>query len=227
MATTWNRFSSALRSALAEWQIDIDPDQLHRLFAHYQAVIEANRVMNLTRITKPVEAAVKHYADSMALLPWARKRPIGPCTVLDVGTGAGFPAVPLAVMRPEWTVTAMDATRKKIDFLRKTAAAIGLTNLRCQHAHSRHWHTAETFQLVVFRALAKMPMPLREAARYVDASGRAVAYAVRSPANQDRSVAPHSPRFDILAFEERYDYELELAGDRIARSLYVYRKQGP
>ena len=138
-----SEFDSEVSGSLGRWSVAVSTNQLVKLRSHFEAVIEVNRVMNLTRITNPIDAAVKHYVDSSALLPWIAARKINAASLLDVGTGAGFPAVPLAVLRPNWAITAIDATRKKVDFVSRTVVAMGLTNLRVEHAHSDHWDSAE------------------------------------------------------------------------------------
>ena len=94
MESGQDAFDRTLTHALNRWGMDLSAEQLHWLRNHFAAIINANRTMNLTRITEPVEAAVKHYADSLALLLWIDERRIEVESVLDIGTGAGFPAVP-------------------------------------------------------------------------------------------------------------------------------------
>lgn len=169
-------YDDPLRAALEAWGQTIDDSQMSRLREHFLAMVEANRTMNLTRITDPVEAAIKHYADSLALLLWEGASPRPGLRVLDVGTGAGFPALPLAVMRPQWAVTAIDGTAKKIDFLRRTAAALGLTNLHAEHAHADHWETRQRFDCVVARALGRLDRVLTTAAKHLAPKGTLVIY---------------------------------------------------
>ena len=247
-------FDTALTTALARWGMTIDAGCLDRLRAHFRAVLETNRTMNLTRITEPIEAAVKHYADSLAALTWVENRNIAVRTVLDVGTGAGFPAVPLALMRPDWSVTAIDATAKKIDFLRRTAAAIGLTNLACEHAHSLHWERSTAgkvgqvevrdlpqgarrsrqvspgstcptgFDLVIFRALGTLAKSLEQTAGYVARDGWLVAQKTDSVDSAEQRAADLAAPKLRLRLIERYAYDLELESETIRRALYVYRK---
>ncbi len=241
MHDTLKAFDTALAAALARLGLPIDDDRLGRLRAHFQAVIDTNRTMNLTRITNPVEAAVKHYADSLAVLAWVEKRKIAVRTVLDVGTGAGFPALPLAVMRSDWLVTAIDATGKKVDFLRQSAAAIGLKNLRCVHAHSEHWKPSTTpkpplkkwgkkgrgshgFQLVVFRALTALPKSLEQTAGQVAPDGWLVAYKTASVPQGEQEAADALATKLQLRLRARYAYDLQLDGDKLDRVLYVYQK---
>lgn len=241
MHETLDVFEEALTAALSRWGLSIEPDRLGRLRAHYDAVVETNRTMNLTRITDPVEAAVKHYADSLAPLLWVENRKIAVQTVLDVGTGAGFPAVPLAVMRPDWSVTAIDATRKKIDFLRRTADAMGLSNLHCEHAHSEHWkpsvvshqlsaisgHRAGTsFDLVVFRALTSLAKSLEQTSGHVAQGGWLVAYKTASMDPEEREAADRATAKLHLRLDERFAYDLELESEKLHRVLFVYCKLG-
>lgn len=214
----------AVTTALARWDVAVDACQLGRLQAHFEAVVTANRRMNLTRITDPLDAAIKHYADSLALLPWIRERGIEVTEVLDIGTGAGFPAVPLAIMRPDWSVTVIDAARKKVEFVRRTADAIGLTNLRCEHAHSQHWKPGRRFQLVVCRALASLLSTLQKTADHVGPGGWLVLYqTARSDPEKDGQADRLAEDLGLQPVE-RYPYDLRLGEETLERVLYVVRK---
>ncbi len=224
MRDATDSFKEALSAALTRWGLPIDRTQLESLHAHFQAMVETNRVMNLTRITGPQAAAVKHYADSLALLKWIDDRGIDAQTVLDIGTGAGFPALPLAVMRPDWSVTAIDATRKKIEFLQRTAATIGLTNLHCSHAHAQHWRPGRKFHVVVFRALTSLAKALQQSARHAAPLGSLVAYKTASIDRGEQDDANALTPMLRLTFHERYAYDLELGRERMQRLLLVYKK---
>ena len=182
-------FNDAVTGPLMTWGVSVSEVQLDQLRAHFDAVVEANRLMNLTRITNPSDAAVKHYADSLALLAWAAALGIKSASLLDVGTGAGFPAIPLAVLRPDWSITAIDGTRKKVEFVSRTAETLGLTNLEAIHAHSDHWTTGQTFQIITLRAVTKLARCVESCARYVAPGGRLVAYKTTSLDPQEHTAA--------------------------------------
>ena len=119
-------------------------------------LLERNQVMNLTAITDPEQVAVLHFLDSLCLLPladWAGK------TVVDVGTGAGFPGMPLAMAVPEASVTLLDSLGKRVAFLEECRAALGLENVRCVHARAEEFAAGEreSFDLAVSRAVAALP----------------------------------------------------------------------
>ncbi len=109
-------FSDTLENRLNESGIKYEPTLPGKCEAYYRHVLEANRHLNLTRITGEAEAAVQHFADAMLLARFCDIPTDG--RVIDVGTGAGFPGVPLALLRPDIHVTLMDASGKKTDFIR-------------------------------------------------------------------------------------------------------------
>jgi 16S rRNA (guanine527-N7)-methyltransferase len=217
-------FDNALRTALGRLTIPVSPSQVRTLGAHFEAVVETNRVMNLTRITDPVEAAVKHYADSLALLLWSRDRSIAVRTVLDVGTGAGFPAVPLAVMRPEWAVTAIDATRKKVEFLVRTTAAMGMDNFTVEQAHTSHWQPERTFHVVATRALGPLAKCLESCAALVRPGGWLAAYKTASVACDEIAAAEKLLKRTRMRVEEPFAYDLQLGDETLRRTLHLFRR---
>jgi len=122
--------------------------QLDRLEAHYQLLISWNRKMNLTRITDPEEAARLHYCESLFL---GTVLPPGPLSVCDVGSGAGFPGIPLAIYREDLNVTLLEADQRKAVFLRE--AVRGLPNASV--LNERLEQCSSKFDWVVSRAVAK------------------------------------------------------------------------
>jgi len=142
-------FVTALTEALADYQIpELRATQQAQLVKHYQMMLAWNRHTNLTRITEPNEAARLHYADSLAghrFLGAAR-------SVLDIGSGAGFPAIPLAVLRPDLRVTALEANQKKSLFLAEAHDALGLTNFDIATARVESFDLS-AFDLLTSRAL--------------------------------------------------------------------------
>ncbi len=151
-------FDDALVRACLTMNVSPTDEQRTRMFEHFRRVVETNRHFNLTRITSPADAAVKHYADSLVLLATAWVPSGRPTRVLDVGTGAGFPAVPLAIVCPQWRIVAVDGTGKKARFVAETATALGLANV--QAIHSRGEDLARegggSFNLIVVRAVGRI-----------------------------------------------------------------------
>lgn len=125
------------------------------LEAFSRMLLEKNQVMNLTAITDPRDVAALHLLDSLAGLAGLEAG-----TVVDVGTGAGFPGVPLAIARPSIRVTLLDSLGKRVDFLRESCRELGLENVECVHGRAEEFagERRERFDLAVSRAVAALPM---------------------------------------------------------------------
>jgi len=219
-------FVEALRGALDAWSIPASAEQLERLSAHYRLMIDVNQTTNLTRIVGPIEAAVKHYADSLAMSLWARQHDFNAPTVLDVGSGAGFPAVPLAVMNPTWCVTALDGTRKKIEFIRTAAEVVGIDNLDVVHAHTAHWNTTKRFDVVCVRAVSSIERCVPMAAHLLTPTGRFVAYKTIDAAEHELADARAVMTVHEFAQDPPFDYALSLGDEELHRRLVILRRRG-
>ncbi|MCQ3920165.1 MAG: 16S rRNA (guanine(527)-N(7))-methyltransferase RsmG [Planctomycetes bacterium] len=217
-------FLEALSPVLSGWGVALDSRQLSLLLSHYHAVVETNRVMNLTRIVSPADAAVMHVADALSVVAWAATEPCVPAAanVLDVGTGAGFPAIPVAIARPAWRVTAIDGTGKKVAFVGRTAASLGLPNLRVLHARAEHAASTGEYDLVLARAVAKLDPLLTWLAPWARVGGFIVAYknAELTPDEADAGAALASRL--ALAETEGYSYNLPDESGPAMRQLRIY-----
>ena len=105
--------------------VSVAPDQASALGRHAQELLKWNRVTNLTAITEPMEMAVKHYVDAAAAAPWIDRA----ARVLDAGSGAGFPGIPLKILRPDIRVTLVDSVRKKVAFLKYVIRTLSLEDI--------------------------------------------------------------------------------------------------
>lgn len=119
-----------LKAQAAKIGVPMTDAQADAFCAYHDRLTAANREMNLTRVGEDAQEAVdRNYLDSLTILPFLD----GVSTLIDVGTGAGFPGVPVAIMRPDIHVTLMDALGKRVAFLKEVVAALGL-NADCVHA---------------------------------------------------------------------------------------------
>ena len=123
---------------------------------HLDLIVEANRYFNLTRIINPREAAIKHVVDS--LLPW--KLFATAKHVVDAGTGAGFPGIPLAIVLPEVRFTLLESTQKKARFVESAIESLGLKNVEIFAERAEDWLAKNDAEVVTARAVA----PLHRAA---------------------------------------------------------------
>ena len=121
-----------LYTGLKEFLPEVSEKMIDDLLKFSALLLEKNKVMNLTAVTEPTEVVTRHFLDCAALAP---HMPQGG-RVLDVGTGAGFPGMPLAILCPETEFVLLDALRKRIDFLNEVIETLGLTNVTAVHARA-------------------------------------------------------------------------------------------
>ena len=145
-----------LREGLAALGVAATQQQIMTLAEYGRRMLAVNEVTNLTAIRDPAEAARLHFLDSAALLTAAD---FSGKTVADVGSGAGFPGVPLRVLRPDMRLTCLDSVGKKMDFVRQTCADLGLGDVSCLWGRAEEMpQLRERFDIAVSRAVAELPL---------------------------------------------------------------------
>lgn len=156
-----------LMTGLAEFGIEPTLEQLRQFHKYYQMMIQTNQVMNLTAITNYQEVIIKHWLDSLCILrvatsvPEIRQLLENPATkMIDVGTGAGFPGLPIKIMFPNIQLTLMDSLNKRVDFLQHVVDELELQNVSCIHGRAeelgRNEMHREQYDLCVSRAVARL-----------------------------------------------------------------------
>lgn len=137
--------------------LGLPTDGIPALMRYAELLVEKNKVMNLTAITEPADIATLHFLDSTALLTLADFRGK---TVADVGTGAGFPGLPLRIVEPTIRLTLLDAQNKRIEFLKEVCGDLSLADVECVHQRAEEFAAdrRESFDLVTSRAVASLPM---------------------------------------------------------------------
>ena len=128
-----------------------------RLLEFAGRLLEKNRVMNLTAITEPKDVATLHLLDCAALLTLSDFRGK---SVVDVGTGAGFPGMVLRILEPDFDLTLLDSLGKRIDWLAETCAAMGLDRVACVHARAEEFAVQhrQQYEIATSRAVAALPL---------------------------------------------------------------------
>ena len=138
-------------------QLGLPADGIPALLKYADALLETNKVMNLTAITDPADVATLHFLDSAALLTLAD---FAGKNVVDVGTGAGFPGMPLRILEPSVRMTLLDSLGKRINFLQGVCDQLGFADVACVHARAEEFAAKhrESFDIATSRAVAALPL---------------------------------------------------------------------
>lgn len=166
-------FRDEMGQAAGAYGISLSERQLEQFEQYFVLLMDWNQKMNLTAITEPHEVAVKHMIDSLSVYD-AALFPVG-LRLIDVGTGAGFPGIPLKILRPDLRLTLLDSLNKRVRFLETVVQALGFTDVTCIHARAeeaaRQKIYREQFDMAVSRAVARLPVLAEYTLPFVKPSG--------------------------------------------------------
>jgi 16S rRNA (guanine527-N7)-methyltransferase len=171
--------AESLRAGLARLPgAPLEAGQITQLLAYLDLLERWNRTYNLTAVRDPAEMITRHLLDSLSVLPW-----VSGARLLDAGTGAGLPGVPLAISRPELDVSLLDSSGKKVRFLNHLRRELGLQNAHPVQARLEEYKPDSGFDTIVSRAFASLSA-FAEAARHLAGSARLLAMKGRYPAGE-------------------------------------------
>ena len=145
--------------------LDVSDDKLAKLIAYVQLLAKWNKAFNLTSVREPQEMISRHILDSLAIQPY-----LSGVSLLDVGTGAGLPGIPLAIVKPEMVITLLDSNSKKTRFLQQAKAELALENVTVIHSRVEQADLPK-FDLVTARAFSTIDDIIDLAGRHCDDAG--------------------------------------------------------
>jgi 16S rRNA (guanine527-N7)-methyltransferase len=204
--------------------IELPPGAEGSFDRFYYLLTEANRELNLTRITEPTEVMIKHFLDSLEILAW---QPELQGKMIDVGSGAGLPGIPLKIARPALDVTLLDSSQKKVRFLTDTALQLGLSGISARHGRAEdmaklpQWR--DSFDFVVSRALASLNILLELCLPFVIPGGHFIAYKGPSWENELKEAGPALAQLNGCLLETR---QYALPHNLGTRTLIIFKKTG-
>ena len=200
----------------------IDQEKAAKIHELYNILVETNKTTNLTAITEERDAILKHFVDSATVCDYISTN----ATVLDVGCGAGFPSLPLAILRPDVQVTAIDSTGKKVNYVNSTSEKLGLCNIKaiCTRAEDFAKLEREKFDVCTSRAVARLNILAELCIPFVRKGGTFVA--MKSDKGSEE-YAEASKGIVMLgcAFESKAELVLSLEESVIMREIYVFKKE--
>ena len=229
MSGGYTEFGEKLQNAIDEMKIPLSltDEQKNSFFIFYTDLIEKNKVMNLTSITEENDVILKHFADSVALGLAIKDLREKKLKTLDLGTGAGFPGIPLAIAYPEMELTLADSLNKRLLFIKEETEKLGLRNIYAVHGRAedlaRNPEFREKFDLCVSRAVANLSTLAEYCIPFIHNNGFFIPY---KSGNVEEEIRQSKKALKVLKgkLEEIYRYTLpEDAGER---TLVLIRKDG-
>ncbi len=202
-----------------------DSAAVEKLYGVTSKLIENAKKFNLTSILEPSEIIRKHLIDSLIPLGLLKNSGISFGSALDIGTGAGFPLLPMACVSPEISFTGMDSTAKKISHIRETAEFASMSNVSAIAGRAEelaHGELREKFDLVCARAVASLPVLIELCGGFVSDGGHFCA--LKSHIEDELEAADRAGKLLGLTNIAVIDYEIP-GGD--TRCLVIYRKTSP
>lgn len=213
----------------ADFGIELSEIQVEQFHLYHARMVEWNEMMNLTRIIEWEHVVGRHLLDSLSLvtaLPPEAARP--DATLLDVGSGAGLPGVPLKIVFPAMRVTLLEATRKKALFLEQIVGELGLAGLEVRTGRAEELahdpELREVFDVVVARAVANLNVLVELMAGFCRVGGTVLAQKGTAPLDEVRSASAAAERMGVEVGEVR---EVDFDGSGGPRSLVVLHKTRP
>ena len=182
--------------------IELSDEQYNQYVTYYEMVVEKNKVMNLTGITEFDEFIDKHYIDSLSIVNAVDMHQVQ--SAIDVGTGAGFPGIPLKIAFPHLKITLLDSLNKRINFLNEVVETLGLENVETCHGRAEDFghrkEYREQYDLCTSRAVANLSTLSEYCVPFVKIGGQFVSYKSGNQKRQSEFLEEKSGRSVVLYF---------------------------
>ncbi|MBE6961855.1 MAG: 16S rRNA (guanine(527)-N(7))-methyltransferase RsmG [Ruminococcaceae bacterium] len=204
-------------------QLHLPTAHVDALLQYADALLETNKVMNLTAITDPADVATLHFLDSAALLTLAD---FAGKQVVDVGTGAGFPGMPLRILEPSIRLTLLDSLGKRITFLQGVCDQLGLGNVECIHARAEEFAAShrESYDIATSRAVASLPMLAELSLPLVKIGGY---FLPMKAVDSDEELASAAHAIRVLGGRLAEVKDYQIPGTQVTHRLVVIEKVAP
>ena len=209
--------------------IEISDDQINCFEKYYELLIEKNKVMNLTAITDKEDVIVKHFIDSIALIPHLLDKGINinnKLKIIDIGTGAGFPGLPLKIMMPDVKFTLLDSLNKRVSFLNEVIDELKLKDIEALHGRAEDYASdnkyREKYDICVSRAVANLSTLSEYCIPFVKEDGFFISY---KAGESEEEINNSKNAIKILGGKINKVEEFVLPGTDASRVFVFIRKQ--
>lgn len=210
------------KELLSHIQLELSEEQLQQFVIYYEMLVEKNKVMNLTAITEWDEVVLKHFIDSLAIHQYCDLKEQ---KVVDIGTGAGFPGIPLKIAFPELNIVLVDSLNKRVKFLNEVIEKLQLKKIEAVHGRAedvgRNVNYRESFDLCVSRAVANLSTLTEYCLPLVKVGGNFVSY--KAGNMEDELERSKNAVFKLGGKVERVE-PFELPESEIQRNFVMIKK---
>ena len=217
-----NEFCKEIEEKSSKIDINLDNEICNKLYNYMNLLLEWNEKINLTAITDEKEIILKHFIDSFTINKFINSGDI----MLDIGTGAGFPGLPIKIIRPEVDVFLMDSLNKRINFLNEVIELLQLKNIEAFHSRAEEMAKnnkfREKFDVVTSRAVAKLNILLEYMLPYTKINGKCLC--MKGP-NIEEEIKEAEKALKILGGEIEKIEKIILPDSNIERNIIIIRKK--
>ena len=214
-------FKAKLKEEAMQFGIELSEKEQDNFYNYMKLLLDWNEKINLTAITEPKEVITKHFVDSLSITPYINEND----RILDIGTGAGFPGIPLKIVLEKNEITLLDSLNKRINFLNEVIEKSDLKNIQAIHGRAEEFNkideNRENYDIIVSRAVAKLNVLLEYMLPFVKLNGRCICM---KSADIDEELKEAENAIKILGGEIEKIDEITLKNTDIKRKIIVIKK---
>ena len=216
-----NEFKNEMDIYLKELNINLNKTQIEQFYKYMNILLKWNKIMNLTAITDPKEIIIKHFIDSITVLKELGEKD----TIIDVGTGAGFPGIPIKIVFPETKIILLDSLNKRVNFLNEVIKELKLKNIEAIHGRAEEYGQnkihREKYDVAIARAVAPLNILLEYLMPFVKVAGKCIA--MKGP-NTKEEIKSSQNAIKVLGGNLVKVKEFNLIKEDIKRSIIIIEK---
>ena len=217
----FDSFKKEMNINLMALNLKLDDSQIKNFYDFMNLLIEKNKVMNLTGITEPKEVILKHFIDSLTVLKYINEND----NIIDVGTGAGFPGIPLKIAENSLEITLLDSLNKRINFLNEVIEKINLNKVKTIHGRAedfgQDFKYREKYDVAVSRAVAPLNVLLEYMLPFVKVGGKCICM---KGSNCDEEIENSRKAIEILGGKIEKIKKFNLPNSDNNRTIFIIKK---